>query len=159
MAKRATSERNERRIHVLPKELLERIRSYQEKNHIPSEVEAVRRLLNEALQNHDSVEDILNRLDIAFAREKDLRILARDILSTHILIKNIVIGDNYIEFSLRDGSGGQIFNNGFLRISPESCYPESFIEYIPPYKRNKNVFVRTDETKSKSISKNNKIPF
>lgn len=43
----------ERRIHVLPKELLGRIRGYQVDNNISSEVETVRRLLNEALDRKE----------------------------------------------------------------------------------------------------------
>ncbi|CAI3941602.1 unnamed protein product [Commensalibacter communis] len=43
----------ERRIHVLPKELLEKIRKYQMDYNISSEVETVRRLLNEALDRRE----------------------------------------------------------------------------------------------------------
>src|ERR1700681_1721560 len=75
----ADKEEMERRVYVLPVEQLERLRAYQSRNGISSEVEAVRRLLDAALQMRDTVPDILRKLKSRFANEKDLRVLARDI--------------------------------------------------------------------------------
>jgi hypothetical protein len=102
----------ERRVHVLPKELLERLRAHQQRKGISSEVEAVRRLLDRALQMEDTVGDILNKLKAKFVGEKDLRVLARDVLATHVLVRRMYYEDNVISFDLADGSGGQINGEG-----------------------------------------------
>jgi hypothetical protein len=102
----------ERRVHVLPKELLQRLRAHQERMGISSEVEAVRRLLDKALQMEDTVIDILNKLKANFVDEKDLRVLARDVLSTHVLVRRMNYEDNSISFDLADGSGGKINSDG-----------------------------------------------
>lgn len=136
MAKKPTSDQTERRIHVLPIELLERIRKYQEDNNISSEVEAVRRLLNEALQSRDTIENILNQLDAAFEKEKDLRILARDILSTHVLVSNINIDENSLCFKLKNGIKGEIDRKGQLFKNDDlDNYNDNMESYTPPQKR------------------------
>ena len=108
-------EDTERRIHVLPKELLHRVRAYQNANAIPSEVEAIRRLLNEALQMRDTVEDILQQLHAKWLEEKDLRVLNRDILSTHALIQTVHVTDRLLSFSLRNSDAGGIDRDGHLQ--------------------------------------------
>lgn len=142
----ALSELAERRIHVLPKELLERVRRYQQENNIASEVEAVRRLLNEALQNRDNVEDILNQLFSAFENEKDLRILARDILSTHVKIKQVQWGDDFIKFEHANGKAGVITKKGelFHSDSFDNNGYENMVKYFTSKK---------DNTYSKRFSK------
>jgi hypothetical protein len=77
----ADKEATERRVYVLPREQLERIRAYQSNSAIGSEVDAVRPLLDSALQMRDTPQDILRKLKSRFADEKDLRVLARDILA------------------------------------------------------------------------------
>ncbi len=102
----------ERRVYVLPKELLERLRAYAARKAITAEVEAVRRLLDKALQMEDSAIDILNKLKARFADEKDLRVLARDVLAAHVLVKKINYEENAVSFELADGSEGLIDNEG-----------------------------------------------
>lgn len=105
----------ERRIHVLPVDLLERVRAYQAANAIPSEVEAVRRLLSEALQARDTIDDIMKQVQTAFKAERDLRAIARDILSGHILVSRIDISDGNVTFALRNGDAGTIGHNGEMK--------------------------------------------
>lgn len=102
----------ERRVYVLPLDLLERIRSYQSDNNISSEVEAARRLLSEALQARDTINDLMKQVRAYHRQEKDLRALARDVLSGHILVIQIKIDDNKIEFGLRNGEAGMIRRDG-----------------------------------------------
>ncbi|GBQ07568.1 hypothetical protein AA11826_2243 [Komagataeibacter oboediens DSM 11826] len=105
----------ERRVHVLPVELLERIRTYQNDNNIPSEVEAVRRLLSEALQARDTIDDIMKQVRAYFRQDRDLRTMAKEVLSGHILVNRIVINDTDVEFGLRNGDAGSIKNDGSMR--------------------------------------------
>lgn len=102
----------ERRIHVLPVELLERVRSYQNDNAIASEVEAVRRLLSEALQARDSIDDLMKQVRAQFKKDRDFRTLARDVLSSHILVKRMEIADLDLRFVMRNGDSGKIDRQG-----------------------------------------------
>lgn len=107
----------ERRVHVLPTELLERIRAYQTASGIPSEVEAVRRLLDSALQMRDSVTDILDRVSVKYKDEMDFRVLARDVLVSHILVQDISISDFTLEFKLKNGARGSIDGFGSMQVA------------------------------------------
>ena len=109
----------ERRIHVLPVELLERVRAYQAANAIPSEVEAVRRLLSEALQARDSINDIMNQIKNYWYSSRDLRSISRDILSSHILVSKIEINDDDLCFSLKGGNAGKITKSGKMYTGRE----------------------------------------
>lgn len=107
----------ERRVYVLPTELLERLRAYQAANGIASEVEAARRLLDSALQMRDSIQDVLNKLAARYREEQDLRVLARDVLVTHPLVQDISITDEEMTFKLRNAWQGMIKNDGGLFIA------------------------------------------
>ncbi|WP_424138670.1 hypothetical protein [Roseomonas chloroacetimidivorans] len=102
----------ERKIYVLPIEQVERIRAYQTANGIGSEVEAVRRLLDTALEMRDTVRDLLNKLKSRHAQEKDLRVLARDILAGHSRVRSINYTDDSLEFSFSADERGKINNKG-----------------------------------------------
>lgn len=108
----AEKEATERRVYVLPKELLDRIRGYQSRNGIGAEVEAVRRLLDTALQMRDTVHDILNKLKSKFAEEKDLRVLAREVLAGHILVREVRFEDRAVMFTLGGDMIGRIEDDG-----------------------------------------------
>lgn len=105
----------ERRIHVLPIELLDRIRAYQSENNIPSEVEAVRRLLSEALQARDTIDDLMKQVRAYFRQDRDLRAMAKDVLSGHILVNRIDIADNEVRFGMRNGDAGSIKRDGSMK--------------------------------------------
>lgn len=110
----------ERRIHVLPVELLDRIRAYQAENNIPSEVEAVRRLLSEALQARDSIDDIMKQVRAYFRQDRDLRAMAKEVLSGHILVSRIDIEDNEVRFGMRNGDAGSIKRDGSMKTGSVS---------------------------------------
>lgn len=105
----------ERRVHVLPVELLERIRTYQNDNNIPSEVEAVRRLLSEALQARDTIDDIMKQVRAYFRQDRDLRAMAKEVLSGHILVNRIDIEDSEVRFGMRNGDAGSIKRDGSMK--------------------------------------------
>ncbi|MGI4793694.1 MAG: hypothetical protein ACRYG8_06325 [Janthinobacterium lividum] len=135
MAENETPERKdvgERRVYTLPLELLARLRAYQLSQNIPSEVEAARRLLDSALQLRDTIEDILIRLRERFSEEKDLRMLASDVLVKHHLVESITINDDGLVFYLRNGDGGRIDQKGTLRQGTREYGEDSWSRFQLP---------------------------
>lgn len=104
----------ERRVYMLPANLLERLRAYQVSQGIASEAEAARRLLDTGLQLRDTASDILNTLEAKFAEERDLRVLASEILAKHALITRIIFEDDSVWFRLNNGERGRITSAGKL---------------------------------------------
>lgn len=136
MVKRSDDD-TERRIHVLPKELLERVRAYQADNGISSEVEAVRRLLDMALQMRDTLDDVLRKLKLKLPEERDLRVLARDILWSHPKITGVRFGDGDLTFDFSDGSSGRIDQNGRLYIQHSGDSYDNWHDYTLASERDK----------------------
>ena len=112
----ADSNAAERRVYHLTPDILERLRAYQADNKIPSEVEAVRRLLNVALEMRDTVESILRQLQTRFAEEGDLRVLGSEILARHSLVTKLEFDDDSVWFRMRAGRQGKIDSRGNLYI-------------------------------------------
>lgn len=133
----------ERKVFLLPVELVARLKVYQTESGIVSEVEAVRRLLDTALQMRDNVETILEKLEAKFEGEKDLRILATDILTRHPLVKGVQFGDTDCSFDLKDGYAGQITWNGELYFRE----PDSNYDNWTDFKR-----LRNERRKKKAVS-------
>jgi hypothetical protein len=102
----------ERKVWLLPTELSERIKAYQASQGITSEVEAARRLLDSALQLRDTVPDILRKLADRFSEEKDLRVLAKDVLVSHTLVIAVHIDSDSVWFEFKDGELGRIDKHG-----------------------------------------------
>ena len=124
---------SERRIHVLPKELLDRVRAFQSDQGIASEVEAVRRLLDSALQARDDVYSLLIKLRQAFKSERDLRILAKEILISHTLVTSVSFEDGELVFRVGTEDRGKIDRQGrtFFDTDPTSHIAE-WRETPPP---------------------------
>lgn len=120
MAQSPEKATTERRIHVLPVELLDRVRSYQTDNGIASEVEAVRRLLSEALQARDTIDDLMKQVRAQFKKDRDFRTLARDVLSSHILVKRIEISDSELQFTMKSDDAGKINRRGEMQTGTAS---------------------------------------
>lgn len=114
---------------LLPAELSERIKAFQIDQGLASEVEAARRLLDSALQMRDTVRDILIKLKARYAEEKDLRVLARDVLTGHALVNQITLNDSDVTFRMRSGTYGQIDQNGKIAWGED---PEYMNEIHPP---------------------------
>lgn len=121
-----------RRVYVLPPEQVEQIRAYQARNGISSEVEAVRRLLDIALQMRDTVPDLLKKIKSKFANEKDLRVLARDILATHALVKSISFDENALSFTLFAGDRGRFNATGATYMADSNDNPDDWTRYPDP---------------------------
>jgi hypothetical protein len=131
----AEKESGERRVYVLPAEQLERIRAYQTANGISAEVEAVRRLLDLALQMRDSVQDLLKKLKSRFADEKDIRVLARDILAAHALIRSVQFEDDAVTFAFANGDRGRLERSGRTLFHDGDREEDDWNEYPPPPRR------------------------
>jgi hypothetical protein len=108
----ADKEGVERKVWLLPTELSERIKAFQSSQGITSEVEAARRLLDAALQLRDTVPDILRKLTDRYAEEKDLRVLARDVMVGHTLVTSVNFDDDGVWFQFKDDSMGKINREG-----------------------------------------------
>lgn len=120
-----------RKVWVLPTELSDRIRSFQMDQGIASEVEAARRLLDLALQMRDNVGDILAKMKSRFIEEKDLRVLARDVLTGHALVTQIMLNDSDVTFRMRDGTFGMIDKSGRIFTGDEAEYLREVVEPRP----------------------------
>lgn len=126
----------ERKVYLLPEDLVERIKAYQSDVGLPSEVEAARKLLSEALQARDSLDDVMRQAALYFMKDKDLRSLARDVLTRHILVTRVDIDDHEVRFVLRNLDVGKIDrkgnmeigtsdNEGWIRFNGKWTMPES----------------------------------
>lgn len=105
-------DKGQRRVYVLPNELVERIVAYQEEMGIQSEVEAARRLLDEALKRRDNWESLTRRFQERLKESKLLSDIAKDILMGHPLVSVIKIEENAIAFELTTSENVRISDNG-----------------------------------------------
>lgn len=112
----------ERKVYLLPEDLVARIKSFQADHNISSEVEAARHLLDSALQGRDTIESILLRLKEQFSERRNLRELAGSILVTHVLVTDLNMSDEMVTFKIRTGQCGMIDRIGNVSIGE---YPAS----------------------------------
>lgn len=97
------NDKAQRRVYVLPNELVERIGEFQKELGLGSEVEAVRRLLDGALKSRDSVERITARFVAQYNIVKSVRDAAKEVLVDHPLVTSIRFRDSELEFDIKDG--------------------------------------------------------
>jgi Arc/MetJ-type ribon-helix-helix transcriptional regulator len=102
----------QRRVYVLPTELVDRIVQYQNDMKFPSEVEAVRRLLDDALQLREDWKSLTRRYLEKLARSGDMAAIAKDLLVGHPIVKNISFGDNTLGFTTTSGVVVTIISDG-----------------------------------------------
>ncbi|TPM33717.1 hypothetical protein FJ955_02960 [Mesorhizobium sp. B2-2-2] len=120
----ADKESTMRRVYVLPTELVDRITSFQADMKLQSEVEAARRLLDEALKQRDDAEAITRRF---LERLKDTRMMsdiAKDVLVGHPLINQIKINASSISFGMTTGDQVTVFQDG--TASMQDRHKQSF---------------------------------
>jgi hypothetical protein len=106
----------QRRVYALPQEMVERIVQFQKEKGFPSEVEAVRRLLDDALKSRDDLERIVNRF---LGKLKHLRIaseVAKDVLVGHPLVASMSFSHNGVSYRLKDGWSVSISDTGFVSV-------------------------------------------
>jgi len=79
----------QRRVYALPAEMVERIVEFQKEKGFQSEVEAVRRLLDEALKSRDTPNKIINRFLARLEVHRVASEAARDVLVGHPLVQGM----------------------------------------------------------------------
>lgn len=94
---------SQRRVYSLPTELVDRIVQFQNEKGFSSEVEAVRRLLDEALLHRDDKEAIIRRFVSKLQNVKIPSEVAKDVLVGHPLIKEISFDKDTVSFTIKDG--------------------------------------------------------
>lgn len=122
-------ETTQRRVYVLPVELVNRIVAFQQEKGYPSEVEAARKLLDEALKSRDDEFRIIKRFQ---ERLQSLRMpaeVAKDVLVGHPLITDISFGADHVDFSVKDRGKFRITSNG--SVSEYDEYLSKWSEWIP----------------------------
>lgn len=125
----AEKEETVSKVFVLPTELVERINEYRQEQGLDSEVEAVRRLLDGALMHRDTTNSLLIKLLARFKTEKDLRILARDILATHPKVETIAYQPGMVSFEVKDDFRGIIDQFGKVFISgPDNRWVQLYLD-------------------------------
>jgi hypothetical protein len=126
-------EKTQRRVYVLPTELVDRVLAFQIEVGLNSEVEAARRLLDDALKSRDTFKTLVTRF---VSRLKETRIpaeVAKDVLVGHPLVQRIQFNDGQIEFGMRDGNEVRIWSDGRYEVFDEQ---ENQIDFGPkPQKR------------------------
>lgn len=109
---------NVRRVYVLPIELADRITAYQEKKGYNSEVEAVRKLIEVALNMSEDPKSMLIRYVQTLAHVKALDDAAKVVFIGHPLVTDVGFHNDYIQIFLKDLSGVyRIHEDGRVLIS------------------------------------------
>lgn len=122
---------SKRRVYDLPLELVDRITAFQQEKKLPSEVEAVRRLLDEALKYRDTPDLIIARFKDRLREDGIPASVARDVLSGHPLVATIDQSDmDAISFKMKDG-GVFMVNAAGKSYVLEDGYGDRWQEYPP----------------------------
>lgn len=110
----------QRRVYVLPNDLVERIVAFQNEMGIASEVEAARRLLDEALMRRDDWRSITRRFIEKLAETRVLSDIAKDVLIGHPLVTSVHFEPYAVRFTLSSGETVEI--NGLGGVSATDNY-------------------------------------
>lgn len=104
-------EKNQRKVFILPTELVERVGAFQAETGLMSEAEAVRRLLDEALKARDTYKTLIERF---LVRLKEVRFLsdAAGILLGHPQVTGMQFDKESLTFTLTNGFECKIEANG-----------------------------------------------
>jgi hypothetical protein len=107
----------QRRVYVLPNELVERIVAYQQEMGLQSEVEAARRLLDDALKSRDDWRSIARRFKDRLKDTKVVADIAKDVLIGHPLVTEVRFHPDAIEFALKSGQRVTIHSMGVVEAT------------------------------------------
>ena len=130
-------DKGQRRVYVLPSELVERIVAFQVEKNYPSEVEAVRKLLDEALLHRDTAETIIQRFRSRLEKLKMPAEVAKDVLVGHPLVSDIAFEKDAIAFTLNNSETYRITESGLTQYKQGSgksgwqSWPLSLDDDIP----------------------------
>lgn len=116
---------SKRRVYDLPIELVDRITAFQQDKKLPSDVEALRRLLDEALKYRDTPLLIVERIKDRLKINGLIHSVGNDVLREHPLVGTIDQSDpDYIGFTLKSGRAFRVHSSGGAEeeISDNSSY-------------------------------------
>lgn len=127
---------NKRRVYDLPLDLVGRVVEYQKSRGLTSEVEAVRKLLDLALKESDTMEGLIYRVAQHLRAGGDFGEASRDVLAGHPKVTKIVFEDDAVRFDYQDrrrheeirvysGSHIEMFSN------PGTDYEVSLVQGVP----------------------------
>ncbi|MGP2493530.1 hypothetical protein ACTDI4_18105 [Mesorhizobium sp. PUT5] len=105
-------EKTQRRVYVLPVELVERITAFQQDMGLQSEVEAARKLLDEALKRRDDWRAITRRFQEKLKETRMLTDIAGEVLVGHPLVEGINFASDSITFKLTTGETVTVNKDG-----------------------------------------------
>ena len=127
----ASSQNRQRRVYLLPDDLLDRINQFQRDLNLRSEVDAVRLLLREALEARDTVETILDRLVTRYKIVRDLRSLAGEILTPHPLVTSTRFEKSEVYFTLGSDETGRFNRRGEAYIITRTQTGDEVVTQYP----------------------------
>jgi hypothetical protein len=107
----------QRRVYALPGEMVERIVEYQKEKGFQSEVEAVRRLLDEALKSRDTPEKVLNRFLARLEAHRVVSEAAKDVLVGHPMVESMRWGPDEVSFQIKGAPEITVRDNGAVTLS------------------------------------------
>lgn len=110
-----------RKVYMLPRELVDRIAAFQQDKKLPSEVEAARRLLDEALKYRDTPELIIERFKDRLKSDGIPSSVAKDVLVGHPLVKSIGQEElDAVTFTMKDNRTYRIHGDGRSEIESDT---------------------------------------
>lgn len=142
-----------RRVYDLPNELVERILEFQKDRGLPSEVEAARRLLDQALKSRDTRESLIGRFLSRLTPGTEPSEAAADVLVGHPLVKGLdFMDDDSVRFRYqRPNETAQLIwprGESDIRINPSpdryADYPEIYL-YDPKAKIGERLRKKPDD--------------
>ncbi|RYG87452.1 MAG: hypothetical protein EON59_07360 [Alphaproteobacteria bacterium] len=101
----------QRRVYALPTETVERIVEYQREKGFQSEVEAVRRLLDEALKSRDTPVKLINRFLAKLEVHRVASEAAREVVVGHPLVEGLRFGKESVLIQMSGAPEVTIWDN------------------------------------------------
>jgi hypothetical protein len=118
----ATNDDTMRRVYVLPVDLVERIAAFQKDRGYNSEVEAVRKLLDDALRMRETPDDVVTRFLERLSVLREPSEVAREIAAGHPAVSDIGFGEDEIQlwFKGRKGLSAKINAAGEVQVHQDA---------------------------------------
>ncbi|WP_058987834.1 toxin-antitoxin system HicB family antitoxin [Acetobacter senegalensis] len=117
---------------LLPPGMVWRVERFRSSNGLSSNEEAAKRLVKFALEERESTKDILEKLHASFQKERDLRLLAQNVIASHSATTNIKYGKDYVWFETKSDESGAIDKKGKLFFSEHGNEWDSSMDYYTP---------------------------
>lgn len=157
MAAGEGKEKSHRRVYVLPAELVDRVLAYQKARRLPSEVEAVRRLLDDALRSLDDAHSLAARFQSKMRDGLVFDDICKDVLFGHPLVKDVKFERGHVVFSMSNGDTVSFHEDGIVEINPDR-YNGITINYVDNNREVRSMRSRASE-KAADGTPDDDLPF